>query len=256
MPQEKGDRFTGKTSDYSRHRPSYPHEIIEVLVREKAIRPGSIIADIGSGTGKLAQLFLENGYVVKCIEPNAEMRAQAAKDLQDYHQKAILEGTAESTGLEDHSVDLVTAGQAFHWFNPEASAREFARILKKGGMVALAWNDRVEGKGDFNSGYEQVCRTYSHGYHRSGSQSLDRNAIDRFFGGEIREYTIENNQSLDLEGIKGRYFSSSYSLGPGDSRYGEAIKALENAFSSHSRNGFVTIKYETKLFLGIPFKAH
>lgn len=253
MMDDRGERFTGRTSDYSRSRPQYPQEILEVLLREKAIGKDSIIADIGSGTGKLAQLFLDGGYEVKCIEPNQEMRAQAAKDLQAYPRKSIMDGTAESTGLEDHSVDLVAAGQAFHWFDPAASSREFHRILKTGGRVALVWNDRVESQGDFNSDYEQVCRTYSHGYHKSGSLSLDRSAIDKFFGGKIKEFTIENNQSLGLDGIKGRYLSASYSLSPEDSRYGEALRKLESAFSRHSTGGVVRIRYETKLFLGTPF---
>ncbi len=252
MPQERGDRFRGKTENYSRGRPDYPDEIIDFLTKEKAIDTHSMIADIGSGTGKLAKLFLKHGFTVTCVEPNPEMRAQAELDLNNFSKHRIIDGTAEKTGLPDHSVDLVVAGQAFHWFDPAASGKEFRRILKPGGKAALIWNDRVQGNSDFNQEYERICVTYSNGYHKSGSLSLDRDSIGRFFDDDKKEYTIENGQKLDLPSIKGRYFSASYALGPKDKRYEDLVKEIEGAYSRHAENGYVTIKYVTRLFLGTP----
>lgn len=244
--------FNGRTGAYSKHRPSYPAGIISVLVQEGVLGKNSGIADIGSGTGKLAQVFLENGHRVTCIEPNREMRSQARADLGSYPACTIMDGTAESTGLEGGSVDLVVAGQAFHWFNPQESVAEFRRILKPGGKVALVWNDRIQKEGSFNASYESICRKYSNGYHQSGSQSLDRKTIDDFFGGALREFKIENTQKLDLNGVIGRYLSASYALGTGDPRYPEAIREMESAFSQHSIEGYVEIHYETRVFLGEP----
>ena len=254
MAHDHGERFSGKTADYSRSRPQYPQGIIDVLRDEKALGSGAVVADIGSGTGKLAELFLRNGFRAVCIEPNPEMRLQASVDLEIYPSHRIMEGTAEKTGLVGHSVDLVVAGQAFHWFDPEETRKEFMRILKPGGMVALIWNDRIESSNDFNSDYESICRTYSNGYHQSGSLALDRKTIDSFFGGKVKVFTLENAQELDLEGVKGRYFSASYALKPNDTRYGEMLQAMSDAFSRHSHDGHVNIRYETKLFLGIPHK--
>lgn len=256
MYQERGDRFRGKTGDYSRNRPGYPQEIITILQRENAVNSHSTIADIGSGTGKLAELFLKNGLRVVCVEPNPEMRTQASVDLMGYHDFSIMDGTAEDTGIDRNSVDLVVAGQAFHWFSPAESAGEFLRILKPGGMAALIWNDRVLGRDDFNAEYEHICRVFSNGYHQPGSLALDRSIIDRFFEGNVKVFTLENAQKLDLEGIMGRYFSASYALGPEDSRYAELLMEFCDAFSRHSVDGFATIRYQSRVFLGTPYGGH
>ncbi len=252
MADERGGRFTGRTGNYSRGRPGYPDEIIEYLIKEGAIGTGSLIADVGSGTGKLSRLFLKHGFNVKCIEPNPEMREQAQRDLMGFSTFISIDGTAENTGLPDHSVDLVTAGQAFHWFDPVASGKEFSRILKPGGKVALIWNDRVQSSGSFNEEYERICSTYSNGYHKSGSMSLDRAAIGRFFGGKEKEHSMENSQKLDLNGIRERYFSASYAIGTEDARFDALIKEIESAYSRHQKDGYVTINHVTRLFLGMP----
>lgn len=254
MKHDKGEGFTGRTGNYSRGRPDYPDEIIDHLVKDRVIGTGSLIADIGSGTGKLSRLFLKHGFSVICVEPNPEMREQAKRDLMEFSNVTINDATAENTGLPDHSVDIVVAGQAFHWFDPMAAGKEFLRILKPGGKVALIWNDRVQNSGSFNEDYERICSTYSNGYHKSGSLALDRKTIDSFFGGKVKVFTLENAQELDLEGVKGRYFSASYALKPGDIRYGEMLQAISDAFSRHSHDGQVALRYETRLFLGIPHK--
>lgn len=252
MQGEKGERFTGRTEDYSRSRPNYPDEITGILEREKAISSDSIVADVGSGTGKLAMLFLEHGYRTICVDPNPEMRSRAAMDLRGYPNASILDGTAENTGLDEHSIDLVVAGQAFHWFDPVETRKEFSRILKPGGQVALIWNDRIQAPGSFNDEYERICVEYSNGYHKSGSQALDSSVIREFFGDSMKKFTMENASRQDLEGIRGRYLSASYALPPSDRRYGEAMVEIGNAFSRHSSDGMVSLMYETRLFLGTP----
>jgi ubiquinone/menaquinone biosynthesis C-methylase UbiE len=252
MKHDKGEGFTGRTGNYSRSRPDYPDEIIDHLVKDRVIGTGSLIADIGSGTGKLSRLFLKHGFSVICVEPNPEMREQAKRDLMEFSNVTINDATAENTGLPDHSVDIVVAGQAFHWFDPMAAGKEFLRILKPGGKVALIWNDRVQNSGSFNEDYERICSTYSNGYHKSGSRSLDREVIGGFFGGKEKLYLMENSQKLDLNGVMERYFSASYAIGREDAQFNTLIKEIENAYSRHERNGYVTIEYETRLFLGIP----
>src|ERR1700682_5471344 len=130
-------RFSNRAADYVRYRPGYPSELLDVLRNECDLRPGHVIADIGSGTGFLSELFLKNGNRVYGVEPNSEMRQAGEEYLASYDGFSSIEGSAESTTLEDASVDFVTAGQAFHWFEPAGAHREFARILKPTGWVVL-----------------------------------------------------------------------------------------------------------------------
>ena len=100
-----------------------------------------MIADIGSGTGKLAELFLRAGCNVFGVEPNKEMRE--AGERMDYLNFTSVDASAEATSLPQHSADFITAGQAFHWFDLDRCRAEFVRVLKPGGWVVIIWNDRA-----------------------------------------------------------------------------------------------------------------
>src|SRR5882757_691421 len=132
-------RFSNKVDNYIRYRPGYPPELLRLLKTECGLIPGSVIADIGSGTGILSRILLENGNTVFGVEPNPEMRAAAERLLADYPAFRSIAATAESTTLPAHSVDLITAAQAAHWFNHEQARREFLRILKPGGWPGSGW---------------------------------------------------------------------------------------------------------------------
>src|SRR5262245_49555419 len=105
-------RFSNRVENYLKYRPRYPSAIIPLLEKECGFNRDSVIADVGSGTGFLAELFLQNGNRVLGVEPNAEMRAAGDQLLAPYGNFISLEATAENTTLEDSSVDFITAGQA------------------------------------------------------------------------------------------------------------------------------------------------
>src|SRR5437764_1020077 len=123
-------RFSTRVDNYVKYRPGYPPAIVGLLEAECGLTPESVVADIGAGTGLLAELWLRHGNPVCGVEPNREMREAGARLLAAYPAFTSVDGTAEATTLPDQSVDFVTAGQAFHWFEPVAARREFARILR------------------------------------------------------------------------------------------------------------------------------
>jgi ubiquinone/menaquinone biosynthesis C-methylase UbiE len=143
VPGDVTQRFSSRVDNYIRYRPGYPDAILDTLRDAYGLTPASIVADVGSGTGILTEMFLRHGNVVYGIEPNREMREAAERLLAGYDRFHSVAATAEDTTLGDDSVDLVTAGQAFHWFDPSKARAEFARVLKPGGWVALIWNERV-----------------------------------------------------------------------------------------------------------------
>src|ERR1041384_1418481 len=104
-------RFTSRVENYVRYRPNYPRAILETLAQECGLTPESRVADIGSGPGKLTELFLENRNIVYAVEPNAAMREAAEQLLNKYPGFRSLAGSAEATPLPDHTVDFVVAGQ-------------------------------------------------------------------------------------------------------------------------------------------------
>lgn len=77
-------RFSNRVENYIKYRPDYPKEMVEVLKIECGVGADSIIADVGSGTGILTRLFLQNGCRVLAIEPNQEMREAGERWLKGY----------------------------------------------------------------------------------------------------------------------------------------------------------------------------
>src|SRR5437763_146059 len=127
-----------------------------MLAEECGLKPTSVVADVGSGTGILSELFLRNGNRVYGVEPNREMREAGERLLSAYRHFVSVEGRAEATTLPDESVDFVTAGQSFHWFDRDAARRELRRILRPGGWAALIWNDWSTERSPFLRDYERM----------------------------------------------------------------------------------------------------
>jgi SAM-dependent methyltransferase len=218
-----------------------------LMERECGLRPSNSIADLGSGTGLLSQLFLEYGSELFAIEPNGAMRAAAEALLGGNPRFHSVDGRAEDTTLPADSVDFVTAGQAFHWFDPAAAHREFRRILKPGGWVALVWNERQEGPG-FQADYEAVIHDYAPEKNR-----IEESAIDVVFGHHNWRLTeLANRQHLDLAGLQGRLASSSYAPLPGTPEFQPLMDALAGLFAKHQVDGKVTLLYDAKVYLGQP----
>lgn len=242
------DRFSNRVENYVKYRPGYPKEIITLLATECGLAPSSIIADIGSGTGKLSRLFIENGNRVLAVEPNAAMRAAAERLLKDNPNFTSVNGNSEDTTLDTNSVDFITAGQAFHWFEPRATRSEFARILKPGGWVALIWNDRKLDSTPFLEAYERLMIEFGTDYQEVRNDK-DISGIASFF--EPATYLVKsflNRQLFDLEGLKGRILSSSYTPQPSSPMFAPMMKEVEIIFSRHERDGLVSFDYDTKVF--------
>ena len=200
-------RFSSRVDNYVRYRPGYPAQIIDLLRSECGLTTDSIVADIGSGTGKLSEIFLKAGCQVFGVEPNKEMR-EAGERLDAPNFNSI-DGTAEATTLPSHSVNFVTAGQAFHWFEPAKCRPEFVRILKPGGWLAIIWNDRRNDTTPFLADYERLLAEFGTDYAEACHRRTDKPEVIRaFFGKEPRFKSFNNNQQFDFDGIKGRLLSS------------------------------------------------
>jgi len=116
-------RFSSRVDNYAKYRPSYPPEVVTLLGNECSLNGDSVVADIGSGTGIFSRLLLDRGWRVLGVEPNDDMRAVAEADLKDETRFTSIPERAEQTGIIAHTVDLVVAAQAFHWFDSRSFAR-------------------------------------------------------------------------------------------------------------------------------------
>jgi SAM-dependent methyltransferase len=242
-------RFSSRVDNYVRYRPGYPAEILDLLKQECGLAPTSVVADIGSGSGKLTQLFLDNGNRTFAVEPNSEMRAAAEKLLAGYGGFTSVHGSAEATTLVDDSADFVTAGQAAHWFDLLDARREFVRILRPGGWVVLVWNDRYP-ETPFQHEYEGLLVKYGTDYQEVRHDKTTARIGEFFSPCGFEERRFSNRQRFDYAGLAGRLLSSSYTPHPGDPRYAPMLSDLKRIFDSYSSDGQVNFDYNTQMFYG------
>jgi ubiquinone/menaquinone biosynthesis C-methylase UbiE len=215
---------------------------------ELGLTVDSVVADIGSGTGLSSRLFLENGNTVYGVEPNDGMRAAAEEYLNEFPNFRSVIGSADNTRLPDNSVDLVIAAQAFHWFEPSAARREFARILKPDSYTALIWNERQLDTTPFLSEYEQLLLKYANDYTLVRHENINDNRLGEFFGKPFSRKTFDNVQVFDFNGLKGRVLSSSYMPTESDERYGEMIGELGSLFAKYAEKDRIKILYDTRVY--------
>ena len=244
-------RFSSRVENYIKYRPGYPNEVIETLRSECGLTADSIIADIGSGTGILTEMFLRNGNLIYGIEPNREMREAGERLLKGYPRFHSVAAQAEETRLPDHGVDFITAGQAFHWFDREKAREEFARILRPRGWIALIWNERVTTTTPFLVAYEQLLKEYSTDYEQVDHRRIDDDVISDFFGSDdFRLKQFKNIQVFDFEGVKGRLLSSSYAPEEGHPNYEPMLAELERIFQANQNDCKVVFEYVTQMYYG------
>ncbi len=232
-------RFSNRVADYLRYRPGYRSALIDLLRKECGLRPDHVVADIGSGTGFLSKLFLENGNRVFGIEPNDEMRQAGEEYLSSFTNFSSVSGSSEITTLPDATVDFISAAQAFHWFEPVATQREFL------------WNDRRISETAFGREYEDLLVRYGTDYTRVKEAYPETHDMEKFFGrGNCQWRELPNFQEFDFDGLAGRLRSSSYAPKEGHANCAPMMAALRELFDASQESGRVRMNYSTQIYFG------
>ncbi len=244
------ERFSNRVENYAKYRPGYPPEVLRLFKNEMHLRESSIVADIGAGTGLSAKMFLENGNPVFGVEPNEAMREAAQELLKGFPQFSIINGTSENTTLETASVDFIVAAQAFHWFEPDTTRKEFERISKKNGYVALIWNERKLDATEFLREYENFLHKYATDYTEVRHDNVSKEIISEFFQADFAQKTFQNAQVFDYESLKGRLLSSSYTPTRENSLYEPMIEELKRLFTNYQKDDRIDFLYDTKIYYG------
>jgi SAM-dependent methyltransferase len=244
------ERFSSRVDNYVKYRPSYPAAVLELLSVRCGLAATSTVADVGSGTGILTELLVETGAEVFAVEPNRDMRAAAERLLSDYGRFRSVPGSAEATTLPNACVDLVTASQAFHWFDVQKSRRELGRILRPRGWVALIWNERPVEAMPLLDEYDALLRRHAPEYDRVRDLRADESKMRDFFGRRPESAVFPNRQTFDYAGLEGRLMSSSYAPEAGHPQHEPMIAGLRELFERHRRAGKVLFPYRTLVYFG------
>jgi ubiquinone/menaquinone biosynthesis C-methylase UbiE len=248
--QDSTQRFSSRVENYVRYRPGYPSAVIDLLKDECGLTSASVIADVASGTGIFTRMLLENGNRVYGVEPNSDMRKAGEDYLRSYPSFSSVAGTAETTTLDDHSVEFVTAAQAAHWFDREKARREFIRICRPGGCTVLLWNERRTVSTPFLRAYEQLLLEYGTDYQDVRHERTTQQ-IERFFAPSRFQFrTFEYQQEFDYPALEGRLLSSSYTPQSGETGFAPMQRELRQMFDAHQVDGRVAFEYDTRVYYG------
>ncbi len=243
------DKFSGKAEIYDKSRPNYSTKLIEYLTQNADVN--MTVADIGSGTGKLAKEFLKLGYKVFCVEPNADMRNLAERNLSGYKGFASVNGTDINTALSDNCVDLITVAQAYHWFDTDGFKSECKRILKPDGLVAIVYNHRVTGS-DFVNENAEICKKLCPNF-KGFSNKFSEEAMSRIvflFDNKYKTLHFDNDLVYSKELFIQRMLSASYAPTKSQLYYNEYVTALEDLFNKYSKNNVLILPNETIAYIG------
>jgi ubiquinone/menaquinone biosynthesis C-methylase UbiE len=215
LHEAAAEGFGRGADDYAAGRPGYPEGVYDLLASAMGLGPGTVVVDVAAGTGKFTAGLVERGAAVVAVEPVEAMRAHL-----DLPGVEVRDGTAEALPVDDASADLVTAAQAFHWFDPQPALAEVARVLRPGGHLALVWNVREESV-DWVAGLGRIMRDAGGGepydHHRSVDWEAVVNESGRF--GPVRDDWFPNWFPTTVDLVLARVASTSWiSALPDDER--------------------------------------
>jgi acyl-coenzyme A synthetase/AMP-(fatty) acid ligase/SAM-dependent methyltransferase/acyl carrier protein len=240
--------FDGKAAAYARHRRDYSPVAIDAIIAIAGLGKASVIADLGAGTGMLTRHFAERVGCVFAIEPNDDMRSFALASLGRRESLRMMKGTAQETGLPDHSVDAVTAGRAIQWFEPAPAQAEIRRILRPGGwliVVRTPVTDAYSSAALERLRDERISRAdRSRGHHPPQAD------VDDYLGGDnyIRlAYPCAAQETWPE--FLGRMQSLSFSPQPGEAKYDGFERVAREIFDGGAVDGVLRVEYATEVLM-------
>jgi SAM-dependent methyltransferase len=172
VSETKSPDFGLTATDYTEHRAGFPPELVDRLLDMGVVHAEDSALDVGTGTGSLARLLAPHVDSVLGIDP-AEPLLQEARSIDEGPRNINYRlGVAEETGLPDHSIDLVSAGQCWHWFDAERAARELLRVLRPSGRLLVAHFDWIPLAGNVVAATESLILEYNPEWRFGGGTGL------------------------------------------------------------------------------------
>ncbi|MFM9874232.1 MAG: class I SAM-dependent methyltransferase [Fimbriimonadaceae bacterium] len=241
-------RFTGKAQAYASGRPIYPQKTLTELIESSGLSRSANVYDLGAGTGLFTELLLYHFHHVTLIEPNYEMASTASERLPK-NRITIQNQHAESFVAAPNSIDIITAAQAFHWFDRTKANVHWKSMLKPSGFVALIWNERTTespfAKEISNLLNEMTKRDPKNPPPQEGS---DQEILNFFSQAELK--TTTHSTPLTKQELINLVLSRSYAPNKADADYNSIVEKVQSIFQSHQVNQSVNLPYQTKLLIG------
>lgn len=243
--------FNSCASEYSKFRPDYPETLFEMLIENFNLSKNSTMVDIGCGTAKSSIPFAKHGINVIGIDTSLEMLEVAKTTAKELNlPMTFLESNAEEIKLPDNSVSFINCAQAFHWFNSQKALREFSRILKKNGGIAIYWNNRDNIKEPYLTKVENLISKYNP-KHKLAYQAHNWTEVienSQLFT-NITFHTFSHSSMLSIDDFIGLTQSFSYVRNILSQEIKTAFESeLREILMPINSNTLIHLPYEVKLW--------
>jgi SAM-dependent methyltransferase len=137
VPRTLAKAFDEVASEYDRHRPAYPDELVDQACAVAGIGPGDRVLELGCATGQLTRSLATRGLEVTALEPGRQLVSLAECNLRGRGRVEFVNARFEDVQLAPPPFDAVFAAASFHWIDPDVSWEKAARALAPGGTLAL-----------------------------------------------------------------------------------------------------------------------
>jgi ubiquinone/menaquinone biosynthesis C-methylase UbiE len=246
--------FSAKAEKYAKYRWEYAASAIATIVNITQMSINSIVADIGAGTGKLTKHFLAKAQKIYAIEPNLELRQILTRELGAFPSISVIDGSAEATALPENCVDIITVGQAIHWFDPEPAKQEMMRILKGDGWLALIRNDVIDSEQSKAVGR---LMTEEYGANISIKSAVTERAKEKpsnfYFGNDnFQTFVFPFSVQQSWEEFIGTLTTVSFMPDEDHLLFPRLETEAKKLFSRYKDHGYWKVEGETKLIIGRP----
>ena len=255
--QQRSRSFDAWALEYDKYRPTYPEALFDQIAARLELGTAPRVADLGAGTGKASLAMARRGWDVTAVEPGEGMvevlRARAAAEGLSVDARL---GAAEETGLPEASVDLVTAAQAYHWFDEERAVREMARICRRGGGVAVFWNGRADDRSDFLAAFTEIMARYIPDEHvdrrERGRESTTAAELAKGGWFDIDERVeLRHDVEMSADAFVGYVFTASYVRLFVDNDAQRRLRTdLYELLATQFGSGPVVVPYDVDLYVG------
>ena len=224
--------FGAAAADYAKFRAGFPDSLFDRLSGFGVGLRGQAIVDLGTGTGTLARGFARQGARVTGVDPDSRMLEQARQLAQSEDVSVDWRvGKAEAIPLGDGTMDILSAGQCWHWFDGAQAAREFARVARPDGRIVIAHFNWLPLPGSMVLATERLIETHNPSWPYGGSigihtQSLAPLAAVGFKVDELFAYDVD--VPYTPEAWRGRIRASA---GVGASMTPEGVASFDTALA-------------------------
>jgi ubiquinone/menaquinone biosynthesis C-methylase UbiE len=242
--------YSKKAIIYANSRPDYAPGAFTAFQNVAKLPRQSVVLDVGSGTGMLTRHLLHHFDTVYALEPTQEMRKVAEKDLNDHPGFHSLNGMAEDIPLPDHSVDLVTVGQAIHWFQPVAALAEFQRVAQPNTWLLLAHIKSLDET--LNKAIGEIFKD-EYGCLPLDEHPPSNQVPNSFYFADGKHDTLQfpHTSEESWERFLGGISSAAYAPDRAHPRYGKFVHAVREIFDDFSQRNLLKWKIATEISFGL-----